>query len=93
VQYWVLANARQHPELIHYSDNIRQLEALVGVGVIEAETASWLTDAYRNYRAILHRLSLEAGGERVVAAAEYESTRSRVRQIWDDTFGISTPGP
>jgi [glutamine synthetase] adenylyltransferase / [glutamine synthetase]-adenylyl-L-tyrosine phosphorylase len=87
VQYWVLANARQHPELVRYSDNIRQLEALVTVRVVDAEVAAWLTDAYRNFRAILHRLTLEGDGNRVVAAAEHEPTRPRIREIWDDTFG------
>ena len=89
VQYWVLANARRHPELVRYSDNIRQLEALVAVGAADAEVAAWLTDAYRNFRAILHRLTLEGDGNRVVAAAEHEPARARIRGIWEDTFGIS----
>jgi glutamate-ammonia-ligase adenylyltransferase len=87
VQYWVLANARQHPELVRYSDNIRQLEALVAARVVDAEVAAWLTDAYRNFRAILHRLTLEGDGNRVVAAAEHVQTRARIRGIWGDIFG------
>jgi glutamate-ammonia-ligase adenylyltransferase len=90
VQYWVLAEAHRHPELVDFTDNIRQLEGLAKVGVIEPAAAEWLMDAYRGYRAVLHRLSLEAQGERVVDAAPYADTRARVQRIWRETFG--TPG-
>ena len=85
VQYWVLASAGDHPELLTYSDNIRQLEGLAAVGVLTAATAQWLKEAYIAYRTVLHHLSLE-GGERVVEAAPYASTRVRVQEIWRDTF-------
>ncbi len=86
VQYWVLEAARRFPELVNYTDNIRQLETLSYCRVIDDATAQWLMEAYRGYRAILHRLSLESEGERVVAAADYVETRARVQAIWDRTF-------
>ena len=66
VQYWVLAAAHAHPELLTYTDNIRQLEGLAAVGVLDQATAQWLTEAYIGYRTVLHHLSLEGQGERVV---------------------------
>ncbi len=36
VQYWVLAAAHAHPDLLTYTDNIRQLEGLAAVGVLDA---------------------------------------------------------
>ena len=87
VQYWVLDAAQSHPELLTYTDNVRQLEGLATVGVLPAATAEWLMQAYISYRTVLHHLSLEALGERVVDAAPYESTRDRVREIWRETFG------
>ena len=45
VQYWVLAAANLHPELLRYTDNIRQLEGLAAVGVLEGATAQWLKEA------------------------------------------------
>ncbi len=87
VQYWVLAAANRHPELVTYTDNIRQLEGLAAAGVIEAATAQWLTDAYRDYRAVLHRLSLDGPDERVVEAAPHSAQRARIRRIWSATFG------
>jgi [glutamine synthetase] adenylyltransferase / [glutamine synthetase]-adenylyl-L-tyrosine phosphorylase len=86
VQYWVLAAAAAHPELLTYTDNIRQLEGLAAVGVLDDETAAWLKEAYIGYRTVLHHLSLEAEGERVVAAAPHAETRDRLRKIWADTF-------
>jgi len=85
VQYWVLASAADHPDLVTYSDNIRQLEGLAAVGVVDAGTALLLKEAYIAYRTVLHHLSLE-GGERVVAAEPHEATREGVRAIWRRTF-------
>jgi [glutamine synthetase] adenylyltransferase / [glutamine synthetase]-adenylyl-L-tyrosine phosphorylase len=86
VQYWVLAAADAHPELLTYTDNIRQLEGLAAVGVLAGASAQWLTDAYIGYRTVLHHLSLEGQGERVVEAAPYADTRARVVEIWRETF-------
>ena len=90
VQYWVLAAADGHPELLTYTDNIRQLEGLAAVGVLQPATAQWLTDAYIGYRTVLHHISLEGQGERVVEAAPYAGTRARVTEIWRDTFERTT---
>jgi [glutamine synthetase] adenylyltransferase / [glutamine synthetase]-adenylyl-L-tyrosine phosphorylase len=86
VQYWVLAAADAHPQLLTYTDNIRQLEGLAAVGVLPGATAQWMTEAYIGYRTVLHHLSLEGQGERVVDAAPYVKTRARVVEIWRETF-------
>ncbi len=93
VQYWVLAAAHVDPELLTYTDNIRQLEGLAAVGVLDPKRAQWLTDAYIGYRTVLHHLSLEAQGgrregqgDRVVDAAPYAETRAQVIEIWRETF-------
>jgi [glutamine synthetase] adenylyltransferase / [glutamine synthetase]-adenylyl-L-tyrosine phosphorylase len=87
VQYWVLAEAVKHPELLEYSDNIRQLEGLAKVDVVSADTARWLTESYIAYRTDLHHLSLEGDGDRVVDAAPYTERRERIGKIWRETFG------
>ncbi|HEX3398640.1 MAG TPA: bifunctional [glutamate--ammonia ligase]-adenylyl-L-tyrosine phosphorylase/[glutamate--ammonia-ligase] adenylyltransferase [Steroidobacteraceae bacterium] len=86
VQYWVLAEAESHPELLTYTDNVRQLEGLAAVGVIDEATALWLKESYIGYRTVLHHLSLEGDGERIVAAAPYQETRDRLRAIWHATL-------
>ena len=87
VQYWVLAAANAHPELLTFTDNIRQLEGLAAVGVLDQSTAQWLTDTYIAYRTVLHHSSLEGQGERVVEAAAHAETRARVVEIWRGVFG------
>jgi glutamate-ammonia-ligase adenylyltransferase len=86
VQYWVLAAAPAHPELLTYTDNIRQLEGLAAVGALDHARAQWLTEAYIGYRTVLHHLSLEGQGDRVVEAGPYLATRARVTEIWNETF-------
>jgi hypothetical protein len=54
--------------------------------MIDEDTALWLKQTYINYRTVLHHLSLEGDGERIVAAAVYQETRDRLRAIWHATF-------
>jgi glutamate-ammonia-ligase adenylyltransferase len=86
VQYWVLAAADAFPNLLTHTDNIRQLEGLATAGVLEPATAQWLTEAYIGYRTVLHHMSLERQGDRVVEAGPYVETRARVTAIWRETF-------
>lgn len=58
VQYAVLRFAADYPELTRYTDNIRILESLRRSGLITAGAERTLADAYRAYRARLHRLAL-----------------------------------
>jgi glutamate-ammonia-ligase adenylyltransferase len=89
VQYWVLAAACRHPSLVRFTDIVRQLEGLAGLGLVDDATADWLMDAYLGYRAALHRLTLEGDGSRVVAAAPHGATRARVGEIWTRVFAAA----
>jgi [glutamine synthetase] adenylyltransferase / [glutamine synthetase]-adenylyl-L-tyrosine phosphorylase len=86
VQYWVLAASGVHPELLTYTDNIRQLEGLAAVGIVDADTAEWLTQAYIDYRTVLHHSTLEGDGERVVSNEPHVATRERINAIWHSVF-------
>ncbi len=82
VQYLVLSNARDKVELIEYSDNIRQLDALAAMGVLDSETAAQLQDAYRTYRTRHHHLVLN--GERpLVPPEQFARERSLVAGLWE----------
>ncbi|MDF3031253.1 MAG: glnE, partial [Moraxellaceae bacterium] len=58
VQYGVLAWAHETPELTRYPDNVRILEGLAHHGLLPADAAAGLRDAYLQYRARGHRLAL-----------------------------------
>lgn len=86
VQYLVLMNAVETEDLIHFSDNIRQLEALKNIGLLVDEDADRLADAYRTYREKMHRLSLK-GDARLVGSNDYKELRNHVIAMWDHVFG------
>ncbi|MCC7257361.1 MAG: bifunctional [glutamate--ammonia ligase]-adenylyl-L-tyrosine phosphorylase/[glutamate--ammonia-ligase] adenylyltransferase [Gammaproteobacteria bacterium] len=88
VQYLVLREAYRHPELVRWSDNIRQLEALAAAGVITAATAAMLTDTYRVCRQRLHRLAL-AGQPAFMPREEAADSIAAVRATWDEVFGTA----
>ena len=84
-QYWALQWADRRPELVTFSDNIRQLESLASICLVPQETVDVLTGAYRTYRQRMHHLSLE-GGESVAPAAEFDDIRMAVQAIWRETM-------
>jgi glutamate-ammonia-ligase adenylyltransferase len=86
VQYLVLLHAPQHPALIEFSDNIRQLDALRDAGILTPDDADMLADAYRVYRVRMHLLSL-AGESRVAPANEFAAERNGVTRLWETHFG------
>jgi len=82
VQYLLLDNAEAHPDLIEFSDNVRQLDALAAAGILEGREAALLQDHYRNFRRREHRLSLN-GEPPLVPAGEFAATITDVRGFWD----------
>lgn len=86
VQYLVLREAAAHPELVHWSDNIRQLEALAACGILPADEAEALADAYRTYRQRIHRQNL-AGDPGLAPRAEFSGLTALVGGLWQQVFG------
>ncbi|HEX7965337.1 MAG TPA: bifunctional [glutamate--ammonia ligase]-adenylyl-L-tyrosine phosphorylase/[glutamate--ammonia-ligase] adenylyltransferase [Gammaproteobacteria bacterium] len=86
VQYWVLAHAHEHPKLLDWTDNIRNLEGLIAAGVVPEATCNFLADTYRDFRRRVHRLTLEGRPARV-PPYEVEPARQQVRELWQKTLG------
>ncbi|MDP5056244.1 MAG: bifunctional [glutamate--ammonia ligase]-adenylyl-L-tyrosine phosphorylase/[glutamate--ammonia-ligase] adenylyltransferase [Marinomonas hwangdonensis] len=83
VQYLVLAWSHKYPELMRFSDNVRQLEAAAEVGLLETDQASKMIDTYTLYRSLTHRLSLQQQG-RVIQDDALVTNQSLVSQYWDN---------
>ena len=81
VQYAVLRWSHEYPALLEYTDNIRILEGLVQVNLLNKKEGDLLANAYRMYRARLHRCVLEES-EAQVGAGEYADLRKAVTNIW-----------
>lgn len=89
VQYGVLKWAHHHPELVRYTDNIRQLEGLAHAGCIAPEEARILIDTYRTLRRTLHRLTLQ-GMPGHVTVTMFAAQRAPVQQLWNAWMEKST---
>jgi glutamate-ammonia-ligase adenylyltransferase len=92
VDYWVLANAHEFPELVEFPDNIRQLEALERVGVVSQERCQRLKEAYLALRSRTHELALDETG-RVVDDNEFKELRAWIISVWNDVFDEPLPVP
>lgn len=85
VQYLILANAFHHPELVKWSDNVRQLEALSDSGIIEKETSLFLKEAYLTFRSRVHRLNLQDKPS-IAPEQEFLDLGRKVSEIWKTTL-------
>lgn len=83
VQYFVLAWSCRYPELMEYSDNVRQIEAASKVGLICSETAEKMIDTYTLYRSHTHRLTLQKQG-RVIQGDALIANQEWVSRYWDE---------
>ncbi|MDH5254534.1 MAG: bifunctional [glutamate--ammonia ligase]-adenylyl-L-tyrosine phosphorylase/[glutamate--ammonia-ligase] adenylyltransferase [Gammaproteobacteria bacterium] len=90
VQYLVLREAWRYPDLVRWSDNIRQLEALGAHGILAPADAEELAEAYRTYRQRMHHLNL-AGAPGLVPRAEAAELVATVVRHWRAVF--YTDGP
>ncbi|HEY6642540.1 bifunctional [glutamate--ammonia ligase]-adenylyl-L-tyrosine phosphorylase/[glutamate--ammonia-ligase] adenylyltransferase [Povalibacter sp.] len=86
VQYWMLKWADKYPEIVIFSDNIRQLESLASGNLVPQSRVDFLVNTYRRYRERLHRLSLN-GAKNIVDASEFVEERRGVVAIWDEVMG------
>ena len=59
VQYLVLAHCAQYPELLKWTDNVRLLETLTSLGVLDTQQSEALCQAYIAYRSLAHRRALQ----------------------------------
>ncbi|MDO9622560.1 MAG: bifunctional [glutamate--ammonia ligase]-adenylyl-L-tyrosine phosphorylase/[glutamate--ammonia-ligase] adenylyltransferase [Pseudomonas sp.] len=81
VQYAALAWSRQYPALLEFTDNIRILEGLEHLGLLVAEDAGLLQEAYKAYRAAAHRQALQKQPG-VVRGDQFQEQRRSVLRIW-----------
>jgi len=82
VQYAVLRWGGEYPELLRWTDNIRQLEGLATTGMLSAQDCRLLSDAYQAYRTRAHRLALQQQAT-LVPVDEFHDYRQTVTGIWE----------
>jgi glutamate-ammonia-ligase adenylyltransferase len=88
VQYLVLGHSHAHPELTGNKGNIALLKMAADAGLIPAELAETVRNAYRDYRRMQHGLRLN-GTKARVAPEEVGDRVTAVRELWRLVFGDS----
>ena len=86
VQYLVLRWCSKHAELLRHTDTIHLLKALAKAGLLKSAYAQTLIEAYREYRAVSHRLTL-AEATSLVDEEPLQVQRQRVAEIWKQLMG------
>lgn len=87
VQYWILAFASRHPELLDNLGTIALLGRAGALGLVEPALAARGQDAYRRFRQQQHLLRLNAQGSSDVPAAGWADDRAVVLALWDTVMG------
>ena len=87
----MLAWSENQAALSVYTDNIRILEALSESGLMASRDAQVLTEAYKAYRTVVHRLTLQQQDD-IVPALEYQALRDEVVRVWDALLGSEPTG-
>jgi glutamate-ammonia-ligase adenylyltransferase len=86
VQYLVLGYSHVHRELTGNKGNIALLRMAADAGLIPAELAETVRNAYRDYRRMQHGLRLN-GTKARVAPEEVGDRVTAVRALWRQVFG------
>ncbi|TAM12581.1 MAG: bifunctional [glutamate--ammonia ligase]-adenylyl-L-tyrosine phosphorylase/[glutamate--ammonia-ligase] adenylyltransferase [Nevskiaceae bacterium] len=91
VQYLLLRDMARAPELVIWTDNWRQLDALAAAGVIPQAEAETLVTAGRAYRNWLHRCALQEAGK-LAMEAQFTTARADVVRLWQRYLGDENEG-
>jgi glutamate-ammonia-ligase adenylyltransferase len=81
VQYLVLLKSSEYNELARWTDIVRLLETLIETKMVDNFTARFLKEAYLEYRASAHRLSLQEKPAKM-PDTEFRNLREKVKKIW-----------
>jgi glutamate-ammonia-ligase adenylyltransferase len=86
VQYLVLGHAHRHPELTRNAGNIALLKLAGRLGLISAESADAVSDAYRDYRRRQHWLRLNGAKYARVPAEQIQNRIDATLFLWARVF-------
>ena len=85
VQRLILEHSHRHPELTRWSDNVRQIESLMGTGILDEGQARLMRSAYLTYRAEVHRRNLQKRPAHV-PMDRFGNTPEKISALWKHLF-------
>lgn len=86
VQTLILRHSHQRPELTGNLGNIALLRIAADLGLIDADLAGRVGNAYREYRRRQHALRLAGAASARLPMTEFASEREAVSALWKDVF-------
>ncbi|ACX94924.1 bifunctional [glutamate--ammonia ligase]-adenylyl-L-tyrosine phosphorylase/[glutamate--ammonia-ligase] adenylyltransferase [Halothiobacillus neapolitanus] len=87
VQYLLLRHAHAHPEIVAFTDNIRQLRALAQADLLDGERSEQLVTAYQRLRNTSHRRTLNKQSLEL-PCADFAEERAVVLAAWQQIFEL-----
>jgi glutamate-ammonia-ligase adenylyltransferase len=87
VQFLVLAHSNEHPDLTRNAGNIALLGLAARLGLLAADLAASVADAYREYRRLQHQVRLQGAAEARVEALPQADRRAAVAILWKQILG------
>ena len=87
VQALVLGHAHTHPELTQNKGNIALLKKAGELGLVPADLANYVADAYRQLRAKQHELRLAGHDKSRTSDPSLMVMRKPIRKLWDTLLG------
>jgi glutamate-ammonia-ligase adenylyltransferase len=88
MQYLVLANAAQHPEMTANIGNIALLKRAGEIGLLPLEIALAAADAYRELRRRQHAVKLQGGEHARAEHGGLSQEVQAVKALWGFVFGF-----
>ena len=86
VQFAVLAWSQKHSKLLQYTDNIRILDSLEQLNLLQSDDAETLREAYKSFRSVIHRLTLDQKPARLSTSElkqfKLDNHRKALIEIW-----------
>lgn len=86
VQYLVLLHAPAYSQLTANIGNIGLLKLMASLGIIDADLAESVANAYRSYRHTQHMLKLQGASKLNVALPTIEAHVAKVKALWSIVF-------
>jgi glutamate-ammonia-ligase adenylyltransferase len=77
----VLLHAGKFPELLKWTDNIRLIDTLMKIGIIDDERGALLKKTYLTYRSTVHMLNLQEKNL-VIPEEKFSDLRKKIKKIW-----------
>jgi len=87
VQFLVLVNACDHPDLLDNVGNIGLLGIAGRAGLIKPDIAEAAQNAYRSYRRLQHQLRLSGNSYARVPPEQVTNEQAAVNALWTATLG------